>query len=322
MRLRPLLIVLNMRQIRRHRIYRHIIIRTVTTRNHIIAIRSSVMYPRERRRTMINRQRTQIRIRRRSRVSPARHCRLILIAVPCLLRKYTLRILLAASSARRYYIRITWMIMTRLLIVRRIPLPPDMLVTPSITLAERISPLKVAGLVARRIRMPAVRHYYNSRTSRLIRDSTAINGIVLIALLRIPMRVHVCRTRSSNLITRRHLIIELRVKSNLLINATINRLPRSIRRTPKLIALLLSRLCPMIKSTRNRTMIRTVTAINSKHNWTQRAARLLNSNSNILIRLISSAVNRNRMTSNVIILQTIRMINVTTRILARPIIVM
>ncbi len=212
--------------------------------------------------------------------------------------------------------------MPRILVLNRVPLATTVVVTPTVTFPKGVSPLKITGLVARRIRMTLTNRHNNSRTGRLIRDRAPIRRQITTVLTRTNMRVNITRTRRGNLVPRRHLIIELTMTSVLLFQTTTSRLVPSTRRVPLLISILLSRLSPRVQRARKRAMIGTSATIFSKRTRTKRTKRILNRYRDIKVGNVGRLVNRLRVNSHLNIDVRKRVRIVTARNATRTIVIM
>lgn len=180
----------------------------------------------EGRRAMVDGELLEIRIRCGGRILTRVNRCLIAIVVPCFLSQDDLRILCTFCGSRRNDVGIARVVVYRVLIIRRVPLTTNVFAEPAIAFAKRIGPFQVSRFVTRGIGVATVSDDHDRWACRFVREGTSVCNVILISFLRIPMRVHVGRTRGSNFVTRRDLIVTFHVKSNLFVFTTINRFPR------------------------------------------------------------------------------------------------
>ncbi len=105
-------------------------------------------------------------------------------------------------------------------IIGRVPLSTTMIVTPTITFAQRVCPFEVARFVARGIGVTIPYWEYNGGACRFVGYGATRSCKIAITLIRAHVRVYVTGTRRCNFVTSGYLIIQFTVTSCLFFYAT------------------------------------------------------------------------------------------------------
>ena len=205
------------------------------------------------------------------------------------------------------------------LVVDEVPLPASVLIAPSVTFAGEVDPFGMSELIAHEVEVAAVDGAEGGQANHLVQSDATGDGIVLVALLEVPVHVAVDETEDDGLVAHECLVVALSIGDGLLVASAVGQLPQDAARLPVFVAKLLDDFNPVVGDVHCQAVVEAVAAVLEGKCQAGHSTHLFGNGDGILVDSMNQLVGQGEISDGIAVLMSVVVVAIGHEALAEAV---
>ena len=177
----------------------------------------------------------------------------------------------------------------------------------------------MSELIAHEVEVAAIDGRSRDQTNHLVQGDTAVDHIVLVAFLEVPVHIGIDEAEDDGLVAHKSLVVALAVRDGLLVGTTVLHLPEDAAGLPVLVLQLLDGLNPIVGHIHRHAIVEAKAAVLELGSEARHARHLLSDGDGIGILLVNQAVGQREIANGIVVLVTIEVVAIAAKSLAQSV---
>ena len=237
---------------------------------------------------------------------------IVAIFLPEFLHRERLEIVDARHKLHHSIVESVEKLVFELLTVYKAPLTAGIFITPAVTLAREVNPLRMAELIAHEVEIAAVDGGERHETYHLVERHATGHYHILVVDHHMPVHLLVNKPENYGLVAHESLVVALAVTDCLLVSAAVGKFPEDGGRMPVLILTLLDHLDPVVGYTHGHAVVETYAAVFKPDRQPRHSAHLLGNRYRLGVDLVDKYVGECQIGQRVRVLVAVVIVSIRT----------